>query len=158
MPDQEPWRTSFDAFRDNLKPTRTETGWQLSWGNLTALQQAYDQATTTAADARGREIPAAAISLDSLGEFAWEATLAGQPGEQIDWAKSLGLALPEPFHLVCQLDHERGPGQWQRFFPGDRVKFIGRFIGFEGEGGVRIAIRFPDDPPIALPARPVRSR
>ena len=77
-----------------------------------------------------------------------------QPDEQTDWSKALGLTLPEPFKLICQLDNERGPGEWRRFFPGDHVKFIGRFVGFEGDGGIQIAIRFPDD---VLAKPPVRS-
>lgn len=152
--DQAPWRTSFDAFRANLAPTRTENGWQLNWGELTALKQAHDQATAGATDARGRDLTAATPSLDSLGQFTWEAGLSQQPDEQTDWSKALGLALPEPFKLICQLDNERGPGEWRRFFPGDHVKFIGRFVGFEGEGGIQIAIRFPDD---VLATPPVRS-
>ena len=87
-------------------------------------------------------------------KFSWEAGLSQQPDEQIDWSKALGLTLPEPFKLICQLDNERGPGEWRRFFPGDHVKFIGRFVGFEGDGGIQIAIRFPDD---VLATPPVRS-
>jgi hypothetical protein len=141
LTDAQPWRTSFDAFRANLNPTRTDSGWQLNWGDLAALRDAHDS-----------RAPSPEL-LDAIGEFAWEATLSTQPDGQIDWAKSLGLALPEPYHLVCQLDGERGAGQWRRFFPGDRVKFAGRFIGFEGEAGIRVAIRFPDDTPAAPEAR-----
>jgi hypothetical protein len=153
LPDQAPWRTSFDAFRRNLTPTRTENGWQLNWGELEGLKQAYDQATAVATDARGRDLTSATGSLDSLGEFTWEGALTQQPDEQTDWSKALGLTLPEPFRLICQLDSERGPGNWRRFFPGDQVKFIGRFVGFEGDGGIRIAIRFPDDVLAEPPAR-----
>src|SRR5262249_26494876 len=139
--DAQPWRTSFDAFRINLTPTRTENGWQLNWGQLAALREAHDSGSPT---------PAA---LEALGELVWDASISAQPDQGIAWAKSLGLTLPEPFHLAAELDGERGAGHWRRFFPGDQVKVIGRFTGFEGDAGIRIAIRFPDDESTGPPAR-----
>jgi hypothetical protein len=157
LPDQQPWRTSFDAFRANVVPARTDNGWQISWGELTALQQAHDQAVPPTQYARGGE-PPPAPSLDSLGEVAWEVALSEQPDVQTDWSKALGLTLPEPCRIICELDNERGPGEWRRFFPGDRVKIIGRFTGFEGDGGIHLAIRFPDEVSVPAPPRPVRER
>jgi hypothetical protein len=151
LPDQAAWRTSFDAFRGNLTATRTDTGWQLSWGEMTTLQQAHDQ-SVAAGDPRSREAASFAASLAALGDVTWEATLAEQPNEQTDWSKALGLTLPEPFKLITQLDGERGAGQWGRFFPGDHVKFIGRFVGFEGYGGIKLALRFPEDAAVPVPA------
>jgi hypothetical protein len=151
LPDQAAWRTSFDAFRGNLTAAHTDTGWQLSWGEMSAVQQAHDQ-TVAAGDPQSREAISLPATLDALGEVTWEATLAEQPNEHTDWSKALGLALPEPFKLITQLDGDRGAGQWGRFFPGDHVKFIGRFVGFEGDGGIKLALRFPDDAPMPVPA------
>lgn len=159
LPDQQPWRTSFDAFRANLTATRTDSGWQLSWGELTAIQQAHDEAIAAATGPRARELAGSPPpSYDSLGEFTWESPLSQQPDEQTDWSKALGLSLVEPFRLSCELDQERGPGDWRRFFPGDRVKFIGRIISFAGDSEIHIAIRFPDEGPAAAPVRPYERR
>jgi hypothetical protein len=151
MPDQQPWRTSFDAFRAQFTAERTDSGWHLSWGELKPLQQAHDYVVPPEP---GKRLPPPP-TLESLGEFAWEAPLAQQPDAQTDWSKALNLTLPEPFKIVCKLDDERGPGDWHRFFPGDSVKLVGRFVGFEGDGGIQIAIRFPDE---SLAPVPVRSQ
>jgi hypothetical protein len=158
LPDQQPWRTSFAAFVAQLKPERTETGWQLSWGDLTALKQAHDEAIAMATGPRGRDIAVSPPSYDALGEVTWEATLTQQPDVQTDWTKALGLNLPEPFKLTCELDNERGTGDWRRFFPSDHVKFVGRFVGFEGDGGMHLSIRFPNDAPVAIPDRSAERR
>ncbi|HEY2413625.1 MAG TPA: hypothetical protein VGI40_15350 [Pirellulaceae bacterium] len=152
LPDQKPWRTSFDSFRGNLTATRTGDGWQLGWGELAELESAM----AIANDPRAHSVPGAAPSFDYVGEVAWEVPLSQQPDENTDWSKALGLKLPEPFKIICKLDEERGPGDWHRFFPGDSVNFIGRFVGFEGEGGIQMAIRFPDSVPMPVPrhARP----
>jgi hypothetical protein len=102
-------------------------------------------------DPRAHSVPGAAPSFDYVGEVAWEVPLSQQPDENTDWSKALGLKLPEPFKIICKLDEERGPGDWHRFFPGDSVNFIGRFVGFEGEGGIQMAIRFPDSVPMPVP-------
>jgi hypothetical protein len=159
LPDEKPWRTSFEAFRGNLTAARGRASWELGWGELDALKQAYEKATAQVAATADPNASLSAAELDALGEVAWEVSLTEQPDEQTDWSKALGLALPEPFKIVCKLDSERGPGDWHRFFPGDRVKFIGHFTGFGGGddfgavGHIQIAIRFPDDVRDAVPVR-----
>jgi hypothetical protein len=153
LPDQQPWRTSFAAFAAQLKPERTESGWQLNWGELTALKKAHDDAIAMSTGPGARDLASSTPSYEALGEVSWEAALSQQPDEQIDWSKALGLNLPEPFRLICELDKECGTGDWRRFFPGDRVKLIGRFTGFEGDGGIHLAIRFPNDVPATIPDR-----
>jgi hypothetical protein len=159
LPDEKPWRTSFEAFRGNLTAARGRSSWELGWGELDALKQAYEKATAQVAATADPNASLSAAELDALGEVAWEASLAEQPDEQTDWSKALGLTLPEPFKIVCKLDNERGPGDWHRFFPGDRVKFIGHFTGFGGGddfgavGHIQIAIRFPEDVRAAVPVR-----
>ena len=159
LPDQKPWRTSFEAFRGNLTAQRGRSSWELGWGELDALKQANDKTVAQEAAAADPNASLSAAELDVLGEVTWEASLVQQPDEQTDWSKALGLTLPEPFKLVCKLDNDRGPGDWHRFFPGDRVKFIGRFTGFGGGddfgavGHIQMAIRFPDDAPSPRPVR-----
>jgi hypothetical protein len=158
MPDEQPWRTSFDAFRAQLKSERTDAGWKLSWGDLAPFEQAYNQAVAPVGASGPRDMQPIVSALVALGEFTWEVPLTQQPDENTDWSKALGLTLPEPFQLICKLDEERGPGDWRRFFPGDRVKIIGRFTGFKGEGGMRIQIRFPDEVPATVPVRSAERR
>jgi hypothetical protein len=83
--------------------------------------------------------------LAEVGEFEWEATLAQPVGGEANWTDVLSLPpLPAPLRIEFRLDNERGSGAWQHLQVGDRVRFIGRLIGFAGDTVWVAAIRFPD--------------
>jgi hypothetical protein len=93
--------------------------------------------------------------LEEVGEFQWEATVAQPVGGEANWTDVLALPpLPEPLRIGLRLDDERGAGAWQQLQVGDRVRFIGRLIGFAGHTVWVAAIRFPDPSQSAAPALP----
>jgi hypothetical protein len=84
--------------------------------------------------------------LEEIGEFSWEVTVAKPVAADANWTEVLGLApLPEPLKIELRLDDQRGAGRWQHLQVGDRVRFVGRLIGFAGPYCWVAAIRFDED-------------
>ncbi len=150
QPDDEAWRTSYDAFRANIKPTSNHSLIDVDWGDLHALKQAHDTLLRLESAGSVDEAGLAEIrlQLDAVGEVNWEATLSDTSDQHGDWTRPLGLPmLPEPLEIRFILDPARDPGPWRDLKAGDRVHFIGRFYAFHEEFGVTVAIRFQENHP-----------
>jgi hypothetical protein len=152
LPDDAPWRTDYEAFRGNFSVIYERAGnHQVNWGDLQSLSALYyRERDRVAVERSGRAgpLPPEQIASDfaSLGEFVWETTIASDPAAN-DWTAALGLPpLPEPVKLQAELDEQKGAGDWQRLKVGDRAEFVGRFVRFEPNYGIVIAIRFPELP------------
>jgi hypothetical protein len=143
----EEWRTDYEAFRALLTANASPEEPQASLSAIKELQAAADtmeqwEATGTVGEEGQLEI---AAKLAEAGEFTWEATLTDAAVESGEWTDRLNLPpLPEPLAISFVLDEERDPGNWQPLKAGDRVKFVGRFVYFEGGDDLVAAIRFPD--------------
>jgi hypothetical protein len=162
LPDHDPWRTSYEAFRGNI--LRTPEGVlanRESWEGMTTLQSlAPREPSRGESDSRSEGGTAKpqkfqpVEALSDVGEFVWEATIAGKPGRGVPWADVFQLPpMIEPFEIEFRLDRELGAGNWQRFKVGDQVRFIGRFIGFKGPDVWVAAIRFPEEQPAQATAQ-----
>ncbi len=154
LPDQSPWRTSYQAFSEQLSASRGEReGWVLDWGGLDALAARYEAFRAPSRVARGELSQEqvqplflkAAMAARELGEVVWEATLKSPivgPSQAI-WFEL--PPLPEPFGIVF-LCEQKNAGDFGRFQAGEKVQFIGRFDGFIDEHLLLIRLRFPDQP------------
>ena len=163
LPDSDPWRTDYYVFRANFTVGADGTiSVNEPWPGMVRMQELsvrakhnYDQLVGRAA----RMTPTSFLEMPELGEvgeFMWEATVAQPVGAEAAWTEVLGLPpLPEPLKIEFRLDNERGAGPWQQLAVGDRVRFVGRLIGFAGHNVWVAAIRFPADQP-ASPAAPSR--
>jgi hypothetical protein len=146
MPNNDPWRTDYDAFCKNITAHDRGYGvYDFDWGPMLKLKQAYDihkkweDFGSVSADAQG-EI---ADALEQVGEVHWEATLKQLP----DRNGYLEFDLPpppEPWEFTYELDSERDPGQWHDLKVGDRVRFAGRFDFFDETYGLVIAVQRDD--------------
>ena len=160
LPDQAPWRTSYKAFLNRLSATRDDRGeWSIDWGGLNELAARHEASQAISRfvqDELNRE--ELQFILDSeddaahrLGEVVWEATLKSPilgPYQAI-WFDF--PPLPEPFGIVFLCEQENA-GDFQRFTPGDRVQFIGRFDRFTDHHLLIMRIRFPKNLTAAPPA------
>ncbi len=169
LPDNDPWRTSYDAFRSNL--LRTPEGVlanRESWEGMNLLQSLDPREPRRGEPVSEPEGDSSAIdefqsvdALSDVGEFVWEANISGEVSGDANWAEMFQLPpMLEPFQIEFRLDQERGAGNWQQLKTGDRVRFIGRFIGFKGPYVWVAAIRFPAEQPVATetPSRDGRGR
>ncbi len=175
LPDQAPWRTSYEAFLNRLSATRDdERGWILDWGGLNELAARHKATRAISRFVRGElsqeELPTfrdrADDASERLGEVVWEATLKSPVlgPYQATWFDF--PPLPEPFGILFLCEQENA-GDFQRFAVGDRVRFIGRFDGFTDQHLLLMRIRFPENltvsaappatPPDAAPAVSVGS-
>ena len=153
LPDQQPWRTSSQAFSEQLSATRGEDGqWVLDWGEMGALADRYKALLATSRFVCGKlaqwELNPLLIrakrSSRKMGEIVWKAKIKS-PITDPSQAIAFDLPpLPEPFGMVCFCEQENA-GDYQRFGAGDQVQFIGRFDGFVGHTLV-MRVRFPDKP------------
>ena len=155
MIDQDPWRTDYETFRnvferdaDGIVSTRER------WAGVLNLQL-FTPIPILQAQERG-EPPAymAEPRLAEVGGFQWEGVVAQQPSGEANWAEVFGLApLVEPLKLELRLEDGGRSGDWQRLQVGDRVRFVGQFVGYRGPYGWVAAIRIlPDasDAPLAV--------
>ena len=160
FPDNDPWRTDYEIFRANFVGGRDGVISAVEqWPGVVRMQELSIQAKNSYDQLVGRAggmtptsfLPMA--ELEEVGEFEWEATVAQPVANDAAWTEVLSLPpLPEPLKIELRLDEERGAGQWQQLQVGDRVRFIGRLIGFAGESVWVAAIRFPDpSQPAAIP-------
>lgn len=152
LPDNDPWRTSYDAFRSNLLRTPEGTlANRESWAGMNLLQSLAppNQDVPYSSDEMDHAPTDALQPVEALvdvGEFVWDATISSQVGPKVSWADVFQLPpMVEPIRIEFMLD-ERGAGHWQLFQVGDRQQFIGRFVGFRGPSVWVAAIRFPDEP------------
>lgn len=149
FPDNDPWRTSYDAFRANIiVQDRGRSGLYVEWGTLQALKQAQElhKQFSDTGSVSPENIEEIEKLLVAVGEFSWEATLTQTADQAGDWTAPLGLPpLPAPFELTFVLDSERDPGRWQSLEAGDQVRFIGRFTHIDDDYGLVAAIRFPEE-------------
>ncbi|MGD9633942.1 MAG: hypothetical protein AB7G28_12250 [Pirellulales bacterium] len=159
----EAWRTNYEAFRANIKvQKRGSEMYSFEWGPMTAFGNAYQtnkrwEEYGSVGPEQMAEITAA---LTAIGEVQWEATLQQDPPTDGDWTAALAMPpLPEPWEFSYVLDTKNDPGPWQQLKAGDRVRFTGRFDGFDETYGIVLAIRFPaaatgESAAAAMPAGP----
>jgi hypothetical protein len=151
MPDNAPWRTDYEAFRNHFTASAAASRDEpkSEWGEFDFLRQAKDLSwdLQELVDTNPASYKRLAELFQSMGEFSWEATLTdAEIGDDSSWTNRLDLPqLPGPIYLDLVLDNERGAGNWQALKAGDRVRFNGRFAAFEGEEILIVAIRFPEN-------------
>jgi hypothetical protein len=162
LPDNDPWRRDFEAFRANFLANRDGTVTLANqWDGMVKMLDQSERAKMYYEQLVGRAAnmtPTSYLSMSELeqaGEFEWEATIAQQPGGDVAWHDVFNLPpLPAPLGIEFRLDDERDAGAWQQLKVGDRVRFTGRLIGFAGQTVWVAAIRFPDPSQSAAPATP----
>ncbi len=173
-PDSAPWRKSYQKFIGNLSATKSDPDgdendlatWQLDWGELQAIRREWEAMTMRIQAAHGRlprdeALKAAELAQQAsprVGEVVWEGVLK----KKISREGSVEFDFPDPskpFAVSFFLDEEN-PGDWQRFKPGDKIRFIGRIKSYGiGTPLIILHIRFPDELPSAQePDRDERSR
>jgi hypothetical protein len=145
--DQDPWRTDYEAFRTVFQPDETGTiVTREEWPGVKNLQL-FTPIPILQAQDRG-EPPAymAEPRLVEVGGFQWEGVVAQQPSGEGNWTEVLGLApLVEPLKLELRLEDGGRSGDWQRLQTGDRVRFVGQFVGYRGPYCWVAAIRILPD-------------
>jgi hypothetical protein len=145
QPGNEPWRTSYEAFRANFAVQPTADGqYQVDWGQLHALKNAHDMQVS--ADGRqqvGREeAEALGKQLLEMGELQWEATLTDAEVVEGNLTPRLGLPpLPEPLHLEFAVGSEWTGRSFEDFKPGERVRFIAQITEFNGPYSMIAVVR-----------------
>ncbi len=168
LPDDAPWRNSYEDFIGNLSATKIDpegdehdmATWQIDWGELQAIrrrwealssgpQEDQEQVPRETASGTGRMSEEAS---PQVGEVVWEGVLKNyfDAGGEIVFEFP---DAPKPFDVTFFLEKEN-PGNWQRFEPGDKTRFIGRFQAYGIETPTIILhIRFPDEQPSNRPSR-----
>ena len=146
MPDNDPWRTDYEVLTRAFERDETD-GFIRTLDESPAITnlQIFTPNTEDGASIAVGEFTTEP-RLVEIGEFMWEATVAKEPSADADWAEVFALPpMLAPLRIELRLDRERGAGNWEQLKVGDRVKFIGRFIGYKGTFVWVAAIRFPDD-------------
>ena len=174
LPDGAPWRKSYQKFIGNLSATKIKpegdeldlATWQLDWGELQAIRREREAITSGIPPGYGprpgaRPLEARRVAGGEdpgIGEVLWEGVLK----KKISREGSIEFDFPEPakpFGVTFLLDEEN-PGDWRRFKPGDKIRFIGRIKSYGiGTPLITLQVRFPDEQPsVQEPERDERSQ
>ena len=166
LADNEPWRTEYLAFHEQLQQSIVESRYgdealdvqdlDLNrLGNFGFAIQLQWSASDQGDDAgRGAEMYRESMAPEQIGEVLWEATITSVPERPGDLVGFDLEPAPEPLAVEFYLDQNGETGDWESLEPGQTVRFIGRLTDELTRPTIAFYVRFPGNVPGGGPAEP----